>query len=93
MSSHNHHDDTLDLSLRHTLKNWTAREIPPSDTREELLAAALRQEAPTPRIKPARFNFGGWSFQFQNEFSEISVRVIYQYNLESVYALKPMAMS
>jgi len=93
MNSHNHPDDLLDLSLRHSLKNWTAHKSPPSEIREQLLATARQQKEAVKRPKPARFSFSGWSFQFQYNFNEMTLRSIYRYNLESVYTLKAMAVS
>ena len=93
MNSHSHPDDLFDLSLRHSLKNWTAHKDPPSDVRERLLSAARQQKTTTKHSRPARLSFSGWSFQFQYNFNETALRSIYRYNLESVYALKAMAIS
>jgi hypothetical protein len=38
--------DTLDLSLKHTLKNWTNRKHPPEDGKSRLLKSALRVSRP-----------------------------------------------
>lgn len=93
MNSRNRPDDLLDLSLRHSLKNWTAHQEPPAEVREQLLSAAKQQKSTPKRSKPARLIFSGWSFQFQYNFNEMTIRAIYRYNLESVYALKAMAVS
>jgi hypothetical protein len=47
MSSHKKLDyNTLDLSLRRSLKNWVASKQPPSDGKERLLRAATKEPSP-----------------------------------------------
>ena len=86
MNSHNQPDDLIDLSLRHSLKNWTAQKDLPAGGRERLLVAA-RQEIPLPKPKPSKFQFR-WPFSFQGKQEVLNVRPIYSYTLESVYSLK-----
>jgi hypothetical protein len=93
MNSHNHPDDLLDVSLRHSLKNWTVHKEPPSGIREQLLAAAKHKKITTKPSKSIRWGLSGWSFQFQYTFNEVSFRTIYQYNMEALYSLKAMAIS
>jgi hypothetical protein len=85
MNSHNQPDDLIDLSLRHSLKNWAAHKEPPADGRDRLLAA-VQEAASLPDRKPSKFNFG-WSFRFL-VYQEALNRPFYGYALESVYSLK-----
>ena len=86
MNSHNQPDDLLDLSLRHSLKNWAAHNDPPVDGRERLLEA-LREEIPSPKRKRSKFNFG-WTFSFPRNQELLDIRTIYGYTPDSLYSLK-----
>lgn len=92
MSSHNlmkpHHpaDDSLDLRLRHSLKNWANHKDPPKDGRDRLLAAAQREKS-TRRHRPVRFNFA-WFFRLQENSRSIDIRPITGYTLENIYSLQ-----
>jgi len=86
MNSDNQPDDLIDLSLRHSLKNWAAQKDPLAGGRERLLVAA-RQETPLPQPEPSKFKFR-WPFSFQGKQEVLNFRPIYSYTLESVYSLK-----
>lgn len=86
MNSHNQPDELIDLSLRHSLKNWAAHREPPVDGRARLLAA-VQAESYQPERKLSKFRFK-WSFGFQGKQEVLNVRPIYSYTLESVYSLK-----
>ena len=86
MNSHNPSDELIDLSLRHSLKNWTAHQAPPEDGRDRLLKAA-RQESLSPQRKLPKFNLG-WSFRFVFNQEVLSIHPFNGYALESVYSLK-----
>jgi len=86
MNSHNQPDELVDLSLRHSLKNWAAYKALPADGRDRLLAA-VHQESSLPERKPSKFNFG-WSFCFVFIQDTLNTRPFYGYALESVYLAK-----
>ena len=86
MNSHSQPDDLLDLSLRHSLKNWVTHKDPPADGRDRLLAAA-QAVTPTRKRKLPRLDFG-WFFHLQGNQEEINIGPIYNYTLESVYSFK-----
>jgi hypothetical protein len=85
MNSHNHLDDLIDLSLRHSLKNWATHKHPPANAREQLLGA-VKEEASKPKPKRSKFNLG-WTLRFPMNQEAFDYRPIYGYRLESVYAL------
>jgi hypothetical protein len=86
MNSHNQLDDMLDLSFRHTLKNWVNHQDPPAGGREHLLAAASEADTPS-ESKQTKFCFW-WSFWFQGNQEVLNVRPIYGYALDSIYSLR-----
>jgi hypothetical protein len=86
MNSRNQPDDLLDLSLRHSLKNWATHSEPPSDGRDRLLAT-LGEELATPKRKKSFFNFG-WTFRFPRNQEVLDFRPVYGYTLDSLYSLK-----
>jgi hypothetical protein len=86
MNSHNQPDDLIDLSLRHSLKNWAAHKAPHADGRDRLLAAVQEDGSP-PKHRPSKFNFG-WSFRFVFNQDTLNTRLFYRYTLESIYSLK-----
>jgi len=90
MSSHNHPEDLLDLSLKHALKNWGARKNAPADARDQLLAAAAQQSFSTPKKSISRFHLG-WSIFIQSDLSEAAVRSLYGYALEAMSFRTSMA--
>jgi hypothetical protein len=80
-------NDSIDLSLRHSLKNWVARKDPPTDGRDRLLAA-VQANISTPQPKPSRFNFE-WFFRSQGDQEVLNYRLIYyRYTLESDFSLR-----
>ena len=86
MNSHDQPDELIDLSLRHSLKNWAAHSELPADGRDRLLAA-VQEESHLPERKLSKFKFK-WSFGFQANQEVLNVRPIYSYTLESVYSFK-----
>ena len=86
MNSHNQPDELVDLSLRHSLKNWATCKAPHGDGRDRLLAA-VQEESSQPKRKPLKFNFG-WSFRFVFNQEVLSIHPFNGYALESVYSLK-----
>lgn len=86
MNSHNQPDDMLDLSLRHSLKNWAAHQDPPTDGRERLLAAVKEANSLSTQ-KKSKFRFW-WSFSFQKNQEALNVRPLYGYALDSIYSLR-----
>ena len=86
MNSHNPSDELIDLSLRHSLKNWAAQHVPSEDGRARLLKT-VRQEDLSPERKLFKFNFG-WSYSFAFNQETINIRPLYCYALENVYSLK-----
>jgi len=84
MSSRNHLEVLSDIGLRHTLKNWVARKDAPTQGRERLLVAAVKQNVqPKPRnsinLRLERI------FRSAGAISERSVNPSYGYALDSVY--------
>jgi hypothetical protein len=86
MNSHNRPDQLIDLSLRHSLKNWAAQQAPPAGGRDRLLKA-VREDRSSPERKLFKFNFG-WSFSFAFNQETINSQPLYSYALENVYSLK-----
>ena len=86
MNSHNQPDDMLDLSFRHSLKNWVNHQKPPADGREQLLATAKEADSLSKNRK-SKFKFW-WSFSFQENREALNVRPIYGYALDSIYSLR-----
>ena len=90
MNSRNQPDMLDDLGLRNSLKNWAASKEPPSNGREQLLAAV--QQGSSSRIrKPSKIYFG-WYFRFLDCFNEISFHLLYGYPLETVSLTASMAI-
>jgi hypothetical protein len=58
--------DTLDLRLKHTLKNWTGHSQPPADGKARLLTAAMKasRRATTPKVR----KYSGISSMRLNEY-------------------------
>ena len=86
MNSRNQPDEVIDLSLRHSLRNWAACQVPAADGRDRLLKAA-RKESLSSKRKLPKFNFG-WSFRFLFNQEVLSIHPFNGYALESVYSLK-----
>ena len=86
MNSHDQPDELIDLSLRHSLKNWAIHKENPAGGRDRLLAA-VQEEGSPPKRKRSKFNFG-WSFRFSENQEAFNVRPFYGYALDSVYSLK-----
>ena len=62
--------DLIDLSLKHTLKNWASRSEPPADSKASLLNAALR--APKRASRSRIDKLTGWvSMSISDNFIEI----------------------
>jgi hypothetical protein len=86
MNSHNQSDELMDLGLHHTLKNWAARQVLPTDGRD-LLLKAVREKQLSPERKLFKLNFG-WSFRFVFTQEVLSIHPFNGYALESLYSLK-----
>ena len=86
MNSHNKPDNMLDLSFRHSLKNWVNHQDPPTDGREQLLAAAKEANSLS-KTNKSKFKFW-WYFSFQETQEVLNVRPIYGYALDSIYSLR-----
>jgi len=83
MSTRNHFDDLMDLSLRHSLKNLVARKQPPASGRERLLAAAAQQKQAS--LQRGRLKL---SFRFYNGLQEKTPLPGYGNLLDTVSILK-----
>jgi hypothetical protein len=86
MNSRNQPDELIDLSLRHSLKNWAAQQAPPINGRDRLLKA-VQKESLSPERKLPKFNLG-WSFRFVFNQEVLSIHPFNGYALDSVYSLK-----
>ena len=86
MNSRNQPDALIDLSLRHSLKNWAAQQDPPANGRDRLLKA-VQEESLSPNRKLSKFNLG-WSFRFVFNQEDLRIHPFNGYALESVYSLK-----
>ena len=47
--------DNIDIGLKHSLKNWAARQHPPADGRSRLMEAAVKAEKGAEKTKAASF--------------------------------------
>ena len=91
MSTHNQSDDLFDLSLRHTLKNWSANEWAvhkdsSSGSRKKLLEAAQR-EKPVPQRKFWKISLG-WLFSLHENQPALAMRPIENIEFEYIDFLK-----
>jgi hypothetical protein len=91
MSSRNHSDNLLDIRLRHTLKNWVAYATHKKGGREQLLAAAAKQQILKPRRKMRKFTFG-WSY-YNGHLKDVAVHSLYGYALDAFMFKTSFAMA
>jgi hypothetical protein len=87
MNSRNHSDDLLDIRLKHTLKNWVARKEAPEESREQLLVAALQQNA-FPKSNNSIKQGLDRLFHSKTTLSERSVFPGYGYALDTVFVIR-----
>jgi hypothetical protein len=78
-------EDLLDLSLRHSLKNWVARSQPPVDGKSRLLKAAMQTSRISPNPKTSKFS-GLVSMTLNESFIEIYLDI---YKMPLRYSLQP----
>jgi hypothetical protein len=92
MSSRNRSEDLLDIRLQHTLKNWVSQNEISHKGREQLLAAAAKQQilAPKPKRKSFKFNFG-WSY-YNGNLRDVAVHSMYGYALDAITFKTSLAM-
>jgi hypothetical protein len=82
MSSHKKLDNnTLDLSLRRSLKNWVARKQPPEEGKARLLRAAAQESSP----KASKMT-GMMYLAFNDNISDIYLE---RFRISPLYSLQP----
>lgn len=86
MSSHRKTDvDLVDLSLRHTLKNWVGRSQPPVDGKSRLINAAFQTRRDFSRKKLSKIS-GLISMSRQENFIEV---YLVSFKISPFYSLQP----
>ena len=81
--------DIIDLSLKHTLKNWVSRGQPPIDGKASLLSNAMRTSRQATRPKTSKL--AGWvSMTLNEDFIEIYFE---SYKKNPDYSLQPGSFS
>ena len=80
--------DSMDLSLKHTLKNWVGRSQPPADGKSSLLNAAVQNNRAVPQQKVSKLS-GLISMALNEHFIQVYLD---SFKKTPYYSLQPGAM-
>jgi hypothetical protein len=80
--------DSIDLSLKHTLKNWVSLSHPPADRKSRLLKAAMQNKQAISQPKVSKLS-GLISMSLNEHFNQIYLE---SFKMNPIYSLQPGAM-
>jgi len=80
--------DSIDLSLKHTLRNWVGRSQPPADGKSRLLNAAMQNNRAVTQQKASKLS-GLISMALNEHFIQVYIE---SFKKTPYYSLQPGAM-